>query len=410
MRTTRHCPEPFIIAGRRAATHARRGVAMMMVLSVVAAAAVLAWAMLASSTMRSQVDDNAVDAVEAVSIAESGVSYAMHCLHYPERVRPGAADPVTWFYPGELGLKPWSDARGTVDIVVTNTALGKYKIRATASVVRGSNVSAAKHTVEADVTTQLQGIVNAAGFNGGMTIPTNMNIVGPVVASGALGNFSTQVTGSPALVVATDNVVPPASRVALLVETANASTITGALSTDRTYTYNGNTYIAEKAPTTIGILTNMNTSRPTLNPCNVWYSSSNVLLNGANFTGVLVLRDTANLRVAGTNTVTAPSGMPALVVANNINLESTALINAKLTVKGAAWVGQKIAPAASTPNRTTAAITIDGALLMGAASPAVQVAANVNVTYKASSVATVRRLSTVPTITGVTIDSWKSVD
>ena len=409
MTTTRRTTMPLIVTTACSATNARRGVAMMMVLSVVAAASVLAWAMLASSTMRSQVDNNAVDSVEAVTLAESGVSYAMHALQYSNRYRPAVADAATWFYPGELAFKPWSDARGTVDIIVTKTALAKYKIRATASVVRGSNLSAAKHTIEANVTTKLQGIVNAAGFNGGMTIPLTMKIVGPVVASGALGNFSTQVTGSAPLVVAANSVVPSASRVALLVETANPSTITGALATDRTYTYNGNTYIAERAPAIITAV-GLTTLRPALNPCNVWYSTSNVLLSSANFTGVLVLRDTANLRVSGTNTLTATSGMPALVVANNINLESSAIVNARLTVNGAAWVGQRIVPAVSTPNRTTASITINGALLMGAISPAVQVAADVNVTYMASSTANVRRLSTVPTITGVVIDSWKSVD
>lgn len=390
------------------ARRARHGVAMMMVLSVVAAASVLAWAMLASSTMHSQIDDNAVDAVEAVSIAESGVSYAMHCLHYPDRGRPSGADATTWFYPGELGLKPWSDARGTVDITVTNTGYCKYKIRATATVSRGSSFGAAKHTVEANVSTQLQGIVNAAGFNGGFTIPSpTMHIIGPVVATGAVGNFSTQVTGSPALVISTINVVPPASQVALLVETAVQSTATGATANDRTYTVNGNTYIAEKAPATITLL-GLTTLRPSLNPYNVWYSNSNVTLSGATFNGTLVLQGSAILGVSGTNTVTAPSGLPALVVGGNIDLKSTSLINAKLNVTGAVWTGGNVT--ATTLNRSTAAFKVDGALLMGATSPQVNVIAAVDVTYTSSAVGDVRRLSTVPTITGVIIDSWKSVD
>lgn len=385
----------------------RRGVALVMVLSVVAAASLLAWGMLASANMRSQVDNNAVDTVEAVSLAESGVSYAMHCLRYPSRVRPAAADPATWFYPGELGLKPWSDARGTVDITVTNTGTNKYKIRSTATVTRGANLSAGKHTIEADVTLKLQGIMNAAGFNGGLTIPSTMNISGPVVASGAIPNFSSQVTNSSPLVVASENVVPPDSQVALLLETGTASTISGATATDRTYTYNGNTYIAEKAPATITIL-GLNTLRPALNPLNVWYSDTSVNLNSANFNGVLVLRGSATLGVAGTCNVNGPSDMPTLVVNSNIDLKSTAVINAKLYVTGAVWIGGKFT--ALVNNRTTAVINIDGALLMGNSSPKVEVAAAVNVTYKSSAVSSIKKLSTVPTIAGIAIDRWRSVD
>src|ERR1700712_4000549 len=108
---TLHAAQP-----RNRRTSQRRGVALIMVLSVVAAASLLAWAMLSASATHAQGDANALDAAGGGSLADSGVGSAMHYLHYPDLVRPVSEDAATWFYPGQTHLPLWSDARGTVDV------------------------------------------------------------------------------------------------------------------------------------------------------------------------------------------------------------------------------------------------------------------------------------------------------
>lgn len=399
-----------LIQLRHAAAHGRRapkGIALVMVLSVVAATSILAWAMLSASAMRSQIDSNAVDAAEATSLSESGASYAMHALHYPALFRPSGADAATWFYPGEFGLKLWSDARGTVDIAVTSTGADTRKIRATATVLRPGATTGTKHVVEANVTNIYQGINNAMALNSGVAITSNVHIVGPVVASGTVTGQG-NVSGSPTITPTGSNTVPTASEVRLFSETNVVASGSGTISTDRTYTWNGNTYVAEKmASGSIGS-SGLATARPALNPCNVWYSDSNVTMTNASFTGVLVLRGTSSLNVAGTCSITAPSGMPALVVGKRIDLKSTLITPAKLTINGAAWIGEKLY--ASSYDNPSAVININGALLWADPSAAFQLSGTVNITYKASSVAAITNISTIKTIDSLKINSWQSTD
>ena len=391
----------------RARSPQRRGVALIMVLCVIAAAAILAWAMLSASATRSQIDANALDAAECTSLAESGASYAMHCLHYPDLYRPSGEDAATWFYPGQNNLPLWSDARGTVNVAVTSTGADTRLIRSTASLIRPGETTGTKQTVEVNVTNIYQGIVNAAGFNAGINVPANVKIYGPVVSKGNVISSQANFNNSAPVVATGANTVPAVSEVVLLNETGVASALTGATVNDRTYTFNGNTYLAEKAPATI-TAAGLTTARPAQNPCNVWYSNANVLLNNANFTGVLVVRNGSTVTAAGTSTLHNSDGMPALVVEKRLELKSTASIVAKLTVTGAVWVGDKIQALA--PDRSDATLTINGALLWGDPAPSFNLAAVTTITYNAAAVSTVTRLGTIKTIAGLKVTSWKMAD
>jgi hypothetical protein len=390
----------------RAPTHTgptgRRGIALMLVLSVVAAASILSWAMLSASTLRSQVDTNAADSLEASYLAESGVSYAMYYLRYPEKSPVGlVAGAFDTHYPGQSNLSLWADARGTVNITVTNTAAYTFRIRSS------SSVNGTERTVSADVrlTTLGYPVTSAAGFNGPFTVGALTQINGPVLATGAVGGSTANITGSPALVAAGSAVVPTAAQVQLLSETGVAAVGTG-VSTDRTYTYRGKTYVAERAPSVI--LVTLFSLRPQLNPMNVWYSDSNVSLSGAAFEGTLVLRNSAKLTVSATSVVSAKPGMPALIVGGDMDMRNTLTLPSKLTVNGVTWIGNRITSTGTL--RTDGELKIEGALLMGGSAPSVTHGNSpVRVAYNTHALK-VKDLSNVRTVNGIEVINWNAAD
>lgn len=389
----------------RRAAHAR-GAAMMMVLSVVAAGSILSWAMLSSSAMRSAVEVNATDSIDAGYLAESGVSYAMYYLRYPAK-SPVAltAGPYNAHYGGQAGVRLWSDARGLVDIQVTNTASYCYTIKATA-IVQGM-----RRVIEADVkqTTIGYQVVSAAAFNGPFSLPNTMTINGPVISSGAVDNQGSRISNSPPISPTGSAVMPVLSDNLLHEETGTV--YAGGLSTDRTYTHNGKTYAAERLPSSVTLT--LATARPTLNPMNVWYSDSGVTFNGVTMTGTIVMRNSAPLTLTGTNRITASSGMPALLAAKQVELKHGLLTSAKLTVDGVVWIGERII--GSTYTKNDGNVVINGALLMGGTSgftPTIGLTgtSSTSVTYNAANVSKVDNLSKTRTINGVNVLAWRQVE
>ncbi len=387
----------FLPTHRRAAT--RRGVALLLVLGVVAAASILGWAMLSASSMHAQVNENVSDSVASKYLADSGVSYAMYYLRYPEK-SPVALTAGTYnnHYGGEYGLTLWSDAAGPVDIVVTNTALNTYLIRST-SIVNGIT-----RLSEAEVVTTTTGykVETAASFGGPITLPSAVSITGLVSTVGtvlnAVGTTLTSLGGSSITVSA--SATPKLSEILLINETGIVAPSGG---DDRTYTIDGVTYVAEKAPATItGPLL---TSRPALNPANVWYSDGTVELNGATLNGTLVIRDASKSRgLTGINTITAKSTkLPAVIVAGDTKQKHQTLKASKLTVNGVAWIGGSITESGT--SLTAGFFNVQGSLLLGSTSPSIS--SGIDPMTIAHTV-TVRdvKLTESNTITGITVTRW----
>lgn len=378
----------------------RRGVALLLVLGVIAAASILSWAMLSSASMRAQLDSNVNDATEAQYLAESGVSYAMYYLRYPSK-SPVAltTGPYDTFYPGQDSLSLWSDAGGNVDIAVTNTAKNTFVIRST-SIVEG-----AKQTVEAEVVLKKSGykVETAAAFNGPIALPSQVTITGLVSVVGSVtdtvGTVLPILGGSP-VQVAASAATPVLGDISLVASTGIAAPSGG---NDRTYELNGQTYVAERAPSLItGTLV---TSRPALNPANVWYAESATNLRDATINGTLVVRHNATIDIEGNVTITnADSQLPALVSTGNLRQKHQLVKSAKLTVNGVSWLGAKLNVTGI--SLAQGSVAFNGALLMGSTTPTIEGNTGpVNIALNAASVANVQ-LTAANDITGLSITRW----
>ncbi len=377
----------------------RRGVALLLVLGVVAVASIISWAMLSSASLRARVDANVKDSVESKYLADSGVSYAMYYLRYPEK-SPVALTTGAYnnFYAGQTGVRMWTDAGGLVDITVTNTALNTFLIRSTA-IVQGTT-----QTVESEVTLTTVGykVETAAAFGGAITLPSQVTITGPVSTVSnildSVGNLLTSLGG--ATVSVSSSAVPAFSDLLQVTETGVTASTGG---TDRTYSIDGVKYVAEKAPATItGTLL---TTRPALNPANVWYSETDVVLNGATINGTLILRTSGTgVQLQGTSTINvANNGLPALIVPKDLTMKHATLKPAKLTVQGVTWIGSKVTVTGT--SISAGALNFVGSLLMGGATPKIEGTTGPVAITKTAGVANTT-LTQAKTITGITVNRW----
>lgn len=103
---------------------------LLLVLSVLAVAGILAYSILAAASLDAQSATHARAAVQAESMAESGVNLAMHYLLHPEDspvalVQGGAGD---WHYPGQNNIAVDEDK---FSVVVTNLLPATYQIEST---------------------------------------------------------------------------------------------------------------------------------------------------------------------------------------------------------------------------------------------------------------------------------------
>lgn len=381
----------------------RRGVAMLLVLGVVAIASVLGWAMLSATTVRAKVETASADSLEAAYQADSGVSYALYYLRYPAK-SPVAKQAGTYdiYYPGETGLAMWSGARGTTDVSVTNTGDGQFSIRSTAT------IAGLKRTTVADAiyTYDRYTVSHAMAFNGNFNVPLNMKISGPVLAKGTVSDPWGRISNSPAITAAGSNVTPISTELSLMADTLTASKKPKKL-TDRMYVYDGIYYTAEEAPLTItGPLISSNDD----NPLNVWYSDNNVTLNNATLVGTLVVRTGKTLVVTGLNTIAAKKpDMPALMVGGPLDMKTTA-VSSRLTVAGVAWLAKDITDSAAVRS-TSGWLKVTGALLMADSTPSINTRylSQIEVTYDAAA-AKIPALSTVKSSspTGIAIRGWRT--
>src|SRR4051812_19980955 len=142
---------------------ARRGIALLLVLSVLAVASILSWSMLSAASLRARVDVNAQDATNAKLLADSGVSYGLYYLRYPEKAPVAlTVGPYNTYYAGQNGLTLWQGASGVANVSITNTALNTFTVRSTAL------VNGLTQTIESETVIGTAGYVvdSAVAFGG----------------------------------------------------------------------------------------------------------------------------------------------------------------------------------------------------------------------------------------------------
>src|SRR5688572_27914853 len=100
-------PPPHSPAGARAPRRPRaRGVELMLVMKSLVVAGILAYSILASAALEAQSAANMRAAVQAESMAESGVSVAMHYLLQPQESPVALVEGLAgdWHYPGQANV------------------------------------------------------------------------------------------------------------------------------------------------------------------------------------------------------------------------------------------------------------------------------------------------------------------
>ncbi len=300
-----------------------RGVALMIVVIVVAVAAILAFALVGSQSTLVQASDNGVKAMQADALAESGVQLATYYLK-----NPGAAPLLNGagYYPGQTGVSLGSDTQGTVDITVSQVSSGTYDISCTANSGTGSTLTR-KVAARANVA---YGYLPAEStqINGNLTIYSNTTVNGSVRSNGTVtvqvggkvnGTiYAPSIAGSMVNVQATQTVP------------AGTNPVSTTVKNYMTYTYNGNSYSAQ------ALSTNATSLGPTdTNPLAVYYIptdqtvSKNLVLNGTLITNGKLTIATPSV------TISAQSGMPALVANTDVQFSGS---SRTLNVNGLGWI------------------------------------------------------------------------
>ena len=402
---------------KRVQSRRRSGIAMLLVLGIVAVASVLGWAMLAATSVRAKVETTTADALEASYQADSGVSYALYYIRNSDLTQGNMAytvtksdgkkekknkldadDLTTPYTATTTGVTMWTGARGPTDITYTTAGDGLFSIRSTATIAGLTRTTLA----DAAYTYDRYTVTHAAAFNGNFAVPLKMKISGPVVAKGYVSDPWGNVSNSPAVTPAGANVTPIVDELSIV---ASTSASQGSSNNDRPYVFDGVTYWAEVVPNTVN--TSLTSAHPATNPKNVFFTQSDLTINNLTLNGTLIVQSDKTLTVTGLCSITAKPEMPALIVGGQMNLKSGSTAS-RLTVAGVAWVGKDITDSANIPS-SSGYLKVTGALLMGGSSPSVagRYAGTITVAYD-SAVSKIVGLSTVKKLNGVAVRGWRT--
>jgi len=110
---------PAIHNFARRASRTRSGVALVMVVALMGAAALMSYALLEGALSRATASENLVRATASDVLAESGLNLAMYYLQNPS-VAPSLNSDNHW--PGATGIVLSSSVRGTVDVTITRVS------------------------------------------------------------------------------------------------------------------------------------------------------------------------------------------------------------------------------------------------------------------------------------------------
>ena len=332
-------------AHRRTPRPRRRGIALLIVLVVIAMAAIFGTALLSSTAIQAQVGGNDARACAADYLAESGLQAGLYYLQYPQFM------PTAWGSTPGYVIKASSQtvgasALGNFDLeVVQGSASDEYDITSTGH----SPVGAATKTAKAHLKVDRVKPQGAAYFGGAIAIPLRTTMTGFVQANGSITNNSGNALSSTA--------VAPLPATAYLAPSLTSVNYFGADAGGVYTTPDGQTGHAQQ-------LLSAPTSTPTAaadNPGKIFYYngdltlSSNVVIDGT-----LVVKN-GSLTIRSNVTINATPGYPALIVERDVSMYRTSV---QLAVSGVAWIGRNIVWTG--PTNTGSQLKIYGALLMPA--------------------------------------------
>ena len=392
---------------------ARRGLAMILVLVVVALATTLGMALLHGGAIQARVVENAESIAQAEYLADSGISIAVNYLYNPAlapTLVTGDAGEV--HYPGAADLRPFGEDGGRVDLQITNPEPQRFLIRSTG---RTDN---ATRTLQVLIQVQSEyKIVHAVGHNGTLRFRNQMVANGDVRTDATLqlpfgrGQVrGTTYAGSPGSHV--DHIRPsyPTTSAPLYADLQIVSTMLNEpplLLAYRAYEYDGRLCYADPIIPIplIPVSGTLQTPDPERNPANVWYATQTITINNLTLDGTLVLLgSTSTLRYQGSSTITAKEGMPAVVVGGNLTVVAAA--NTHLTVNGLLWIGGDLT--ATSTASTTCSLTVNGAMLMSRIGNSTDTTFRgpITINYDESKVRLPELTKKNRTITGMSLVQW----
>jgi Tfp pilus assembly protein PilX len=301
----------------------QRGIALIMVLVLVAMLSVMTWAMVYSATIRSQVNNNAADIVQAQYLAESGASLAAFYLqNEPATGVVTNAATGDRYWSGMLNTMLWADAIAPVDITVTNPSQGKFMVTSVARL----NVGTA--TISPGVRITVQRTSPSTAY----AVPTG------VVTNSSLSTTSFPVNGGSTVASGS---VPAPSQLTLVQQLGQASP--PGQPNLRPYNINGQSGFAQKI--TVSNVTS-NWPAPTAgvsNPLNIWWTDANLIIGSGSLNqGTLVMLNQARLLINNNATFNACVGLPAIIATGDLHIAPVSSSTASFSVNGVVYVGGQI--------------------------------------------------------------------
>jgi Tfp pilus assembly protein PilX len=386
----------------------RRGIALAIVVTVMALAAVLGYAMLSGSALQAVASSNAINNAIADAQAESGIHLAMYYLLNSQNA-PGYSSATGWFWPGASNITfstssaPVTTMPGSVSVTVSSAGSDLYNVTAVGSSgVASAGGGGVTRTITAQVQTVMGFLVQqAVGMGAVLSYSSSMNFTGSPYAlassqevlllSGTIhGNVEATVVATGGSVSGTISSPPSVAPVPAL---ANVHDF-------RTYTYGSSTYSATQISTTIASGTTLN---PTVsNPLGVyWTNGATTLNNNVTINGTLIVKN-GNLTVQGkSDTITAQSSMPALVIDDLLVISG---MSESLTVNGLTYAGSGLEGSGITIGSN---LTVNGALLCSTGSLTGSFLGTIDVTYNSSNSAVPNFSASGPQfVQAVKIVSW----
>jgi Tfp pilus assembly protein PilX/cytoskeletal protein CcmA (bactofilin family) len=341
----------------------RRGIALMLVVFVMALAAILGYAMLSASAVQATAGGNAVAAAVARAQAESGIHYAMYYL-----LKNQPATGVSWPNVTFATVSPAATIPGNVSIQIGSPTNGCYPVTATGSSGSSTGGGVVTRTITAEICVGGSYLIQQAGaFNS-------------TVILGAQASFTSSIPNAPAVAIASGNSVTNDGAISGNVSgtlipgsgaqtngTVNSAPTVAPAPASSAYVYDySQPYIYQGItcyPTQISgsTLSASPSSSPTTNPLGIYYCTGSLTVSGqVNIAGTLVvegsLTNTGKIYITPA-TSTLSTNMPALVVDQKLITSGGARV---LNATGVVYVGTAISAIGST---TTSNITINGALL-----------------------------------------------
>jgi hypothetical protein len=344
----------------------RGGIAMILVVVVMAAAAIMGFALLSAASTQSQAGRNATSSVDAEGMVQTGTNLALYYLMYPEKADPSVltrTTGVSFYNPGtsipslmlsngsrvtRIDVSRNSDATFNVDVTATAGETGSTITRSTRNVVQVKSRYLPKYAM-----------CSNASFSMPLTFLTS-SVSGPVRCDGGYGGLTSILSGL--LFGTTDNPTPTFPKLACpAYSDLNICKRLG----NGTYSYGGATYNATRIGTSTITSTNLSNTAPASNPGNVYYVDQDTILSGTiNFIGTLIVTNNKSLTINSSSvTITAKPGYPALIVSKDIIFTGG---GKSLKVNGVCWVGGNLTGTGTLPSGT---FTVNGSLMWGGTNP-----------------------------------------